>query len=141
MVETRAILIVEDEPNVRGLLADMLEANGYKCIVASNAADAVRIIEAEVLRFDLLLSDVMMPGTMSGVDLAMRIRQMDPETRVLLISGYIDEKLSSKLAATPFRTLPKPFRQAELLGAVKQELDRTVDANVKPLRTPKERSS
>lgn len=141
MGETRAILIVEDEPNVRGLLADMLEASGYKCIVASNAADAVRIIEAEVLRFDLLLSDVMMPGTMSGVDLALRIRQMDPETRVLLISGYVDEKLSSKLAATPFRTLPKPFRQSELLSAVKEELERPVDANVRPLRKLKDRPS
>src|SRR4051794_33291569 len=99
----RTILIVEDEPNVRGLLADMLGGSGYKCIVAANAGDALRIAEAGVIRFDVLLSDVMMPGALTGVDVALRMQQIDPQMAVVLISGYNDERVQAQLAATNFR--------------------------------------
>jgi CheY-like chemotaxis protein len=134
MGDAKVILVVEDEPTVRGLIADMLEISGYKCVVASNAVDAMRIIEAGVLRFDLLLSDVMMPGGLSGVDLAMRIRQIDPATRLLLISGYVDEKLTAAAAAAGIRVIPKPFRQKDLDDAVREVLESEMPPNVLPIR-------
>jgi CheY-like chemotaxis protein len=134
MGDAKTILVVEDEPTVRSLLADMLELSGYTCIVASNAVDAMRIIEAGVLRFDLLLSDVMMPGGMSGLDLATRIRQIDPATGVLLISGYVDEKLSADVAAAGISVIAKPFRQKDIANAVGAELRRVAAPGVTPIR-------
>jgi CheY-like chemotaxis protein len=134
MGDPKVILVVEDEPTVRGLIADMLELSGYKCVVAGNAVDATRIIDAGVLRFDLLLSDVMMPGGINGLELAMRIRQVDPSTKVLLISGYVDEKLTNAVATAGIRVIPKPFRQKDLADAVAYELAREGDVNVRPIR-------
>jgi CheY-like chemotaxis protein len=134
MGDAKTILIVEDEPTVRSLLADMLEMSGYTCVVASNAVDALRIIEAGVLRFDLLLSDVMMPGGLSGLDLATRIRRMDPATGVVLISGYVDEKLSAEVAVAGITVVAKPFRQKDIADVVAAELRRAAGSGVTPIR-------
>jgi CheY-like chemotaxis protein len=128
------ILVVDDEPTVRGLIADMLAMSGYKCVVAGNGADAMRIIEAGVLRFDLLLSDVMMPGGLTGLDLANRIRQLDPATKVLLISGYVDDKLTAAVDAAGIRVIPKPFRQKDLYDAVADAFAEGGQPNVLPIR-------
>jgi two-component system, cell cycle response regulator CpdR len=136
----KRILIVEDEPTVRGLLADMLESNGYQCLVAANAADAMRILKSGAVQFDLLLSDVMLPGPMTGIDLCIETRQLFPDIRLLLITGYADEKVQDQISTVRIRMLPKPFLQSDLIGAIEEELARTPDPNVTTIGAPRERS-
>jgi DNA-binding NtrC family response regulator len=118
----RTILVVDDEPTVRALIADVLQAGGHTCITAANGLDALRIIEADFIRVDLLLSDVMMPGEVNGFHLARRAQEIDPETRILLISGYVDPKMAEAITSQGFRVIAKPFRQHQLLDAVNEEL-------------------
>jgi DNA-binding NtrC family response regulator len=118
----RTILVVDDEPTVRALIADVLSTGGHTCISAANGIDALRIIEADFIRIDLLLSDVMMPGEVNGFHLARRAQEIDPETRVLLISGYVDPTMAEAIATQGFRVIAKPFRQHQLLDTVNEEL-------------------
>jgi CheY-like chemotaxis protein len=121
MAEKKTILVVDDEPTVRALIADVLSMGGYTCINAANGADALRIVEADVVHFDLVLSDVRMPGDVSGFQLANRVRELCPDTRVLLISGYVEPKIAETIAQEGLRVIPKPFRQHQLLDAVNAE--------------------
>jgi DNA-binding NtrC family response regulator len=135
MSEAATILLVEDEPMVRALLADLLQESGYTCVVAANAVDALKLIDAAAIRFDLLISDVVMPGTTNGMELTVEARRRDPRLRVLLISGYYDEELGAEIGAQGMRLLAKPFRHEQLLTAIRTELAGAKDAEIVPIRT------
>lgn len=87
---TETILVAEDEPSLRALSARILEKYGYEVIAAESAPDALRIVEANGRRFDLLLTDLIMPE-LSGAELAARVQQIAPAVRVLFMSGYADD--------------------------------------------------
>src|SRR5204862_5573590 len=84
-VET--VLVVEDEPAVRGLVESMLGLHGYQVIAAENAGDALEVSTSYEGRIDLLLTDVEMPD-MSGRELAQRLRAERTEMRLLYMSGH-----------------------------------------------------
>ena len=69
-----------------------------------------------------MLSDVKMPGTVDGFEVAERFKAKYPEGTVILLSGYIDEKAAASLSKDRVRVLPKPLRAQELLDAVKEAL-------------------
>jgi DNA-binding NtrC family response regulator len=123
-----AILVVEDEPTLRAMMADILTDAGYSCLTAGNALDAIQIIESDVVSFDMLLSDVLMPGKMNGFQLARRVRELKPATRVLLITGYIGNDLGDAMKENPFRIIPKPFRPNDLVAAVSKEFAKPLPA-------------
>lgn len=118
------ILVVDDESTLRSILADMLATNGYACITAANGVDAVRILETEVVPIDLLVSDVRMPGTLNGVELADKVRARRPDAGIILISGYPTDALEREIRVRGYRLLEKPFRQYQLEAAVREELGR-----------------
>ena len=129
------ILLVDDESTLRSILADMLTAAGYTCITAANGVDALRIVESDLVAIDLMVSDVRMPGTINGVELADQIRQSRPWTAVILISGYTTEGVGQEIRAKGYRLLEKPFRQHQLEAAVREELGRRpAAASVVPLK-------
>jgi len=106
------VLVVDDEPLVRMMTADMLETLGYETVEASDAREAERLL-AQAGRFDLVVTDHMMPG-MTGAELAAAIRERWPETGVLIVSGYANvEGISPDVPR-----LAKPFREPELADAV-----------------------
>jgi DNA-binding NtrC family response regulator len=121
MGDKRTILIVEDDATVRSLLADMLSGL-FTPVTAATGVDALRLIEADVIRFDLVLSDVMMPGEVSGLQLIDRMRVLDPQTPVLLISGDLDAASAQTISDRGIRLLRKPFRQQQLLDAIEEAL-------------------
>jgi PAS domain S-box-containing protein len=86
-VDIGYVLLVEDDDLVRESVRNKLERLGYAVTVAPNAADAMSILEGNS-NFDLVFSDVIMPGRLTGVDLAHQIRRRWPQIRVLLASGY-----------------------------------------------------
>lgn len=121
---TETILLVEDEDRVRGIARLALEARGYRVLEAANA-DAGLVLAREE-SFDLLLTDVVMPG-MSGPDLVSRLRAEGRQLKVLFMSGYTDDALTRYRAAdTRSPLLQKPFTPRTLAKKVRDVLDRVV---------------
>ena len=87
------ILIVDDEDSVRRYVDRILSVGGYRTRVALDCADAIAAASLE--RFDLLLTDVMMPE-MSGAQLAATLRHKDPGLKVLYLTGYADQLFNEK---------------------------------------------
>jgi two-component system, cell cycle sensor histidine kinase and response regulator CckA len=120
-VET--ILICEDESVIRKLLLAMLAKQGYRVIEAETAEQALEIVQSGASPIDLLLTDVVMPGT-GGVELAKRLRQLRPGLKVLYMSGYTDNRVIGGWAleqGTPF--LQKPFTAAALSQKLREALE------------------
>jgi len=88
------VLLVEDEAEVRATIAGFLSESGLSVSTASNAAEALAMLEAEP--FAAVLSDVIMPGEMGGSALALAIRRRWPKLPVVLISGYSDQALEAQ---------------------------------------------
>jgi PAS domain S-box-containing protein len=115
---TGTILVVEDEPALRGLVRHTLEQSGYQVVEAGDGYEAVRIIEQYGGDIDLLLTDVIMP-LMNGHELASRVKAMRPATQVLYMSGYTDDVLAFHGIASPeIAFLQKPFTPSELIAQV-----------------------
>jgi CheY-like chemotaxis protein len=119
----RRILLVEDEETVRVLARRMLEESGYRVSTARDGEDALRRVQAEREPFDLLVSDLVMPG-MSGQALAAKLRVSSPLTRVLFISGYTEDTVARKtIAESGVAFLQKPFTRDALARKVAEALE------------------
>jgi len=110
------VLLVDDEDLLRDLAEQSLVSAGYRVRAAADAAGALALARAEGARFDVIVSDVVLPDQ-SGVDLVARLRALHPDAEVLLISGYT---AGAEVAGERF--LAKPFRPAELVAAVTDAL-------------------
>jgi signal transduction histidine kinase/CheY-like chemotaxis protein len=119
------VLVVDDDPRVLQFVAATLERAGYRVQAVGGAEDAIdRYTAARTDPFRLVLSDVLMPEV-NGVDLARRLRTLDPEVRVLFMSGHVGPDFPrQELEGWQFELLPKPFRVESLLRAVRGALDR-----------------
>ncbi|MEZ5100119.1 MAG: response regulator [Thermoleophilia bacterium] len=114
------ILVVDDEDLVRNVVRAVLERAGYSVVAVSSAAAALAELEASEDDFDLVLSDIVMPG-MSGRHLAARVAERHPGLRIALMTGHDDGEPVAGLEQLPlFR---KPFTPAELAAAVRDVLD------------------
>lgn len=118
------ILLVEDEPEVREQVGKLLSRMGYRVTPAADGKEALSMMREE-RQFDLLFTDVIMPGGMNGQQLAEEIRKVDPGMKVLFTSGYpafafehlgLDE-------LDEIRLLRKPYRSADLGAAVAAALE------------------
>jgi PAS domain S-box-containing protein len=110
------ILLVEDESGLRDIARRVLARAGFDVISAAGPDEAILAAESSTDRFDLLLTDVVMPG-MRGPQLATRLRARQPDLRVLLVSGYAEEIVEGERdASLPF--LAKPFSAESLLAAI-----------------------
>ena len=120
---TETVLLVEDDPVVREVSVRALRAGGYRVVTANSGADAIAAFGRQPVAFDLLVSDVVMPG-MSGLELADRLRADAPQLRVLFVSGYAAGVVAPADAMKPgFEFLPKPFTPSLLLQKVRAVLD------------------
>ena len=114
------VLLAEDEPGVRRLLARMLRAGGYEVLEAPNGVDALRLGRQNADRLAALVTDVDMPA-IGGVELARRLGRRWPDLPVLFISGAVADPLAQgDLAAPAGRSqfLAKPFTEHALLEAL-----------------------
>ncbi len=115
----RKILLAEDDPAVRSLLARVLRSRGYTVVEAANGAEALVVAEANPLPFQLLLTDVVMPR-LNGHELATRLLRDGYVHRVIFMTGYADVLLDLDQAVTVLR---KPFTPATLTEAVRVALE------------------
>lgn len=111
------VLLAEDDPDLRKLLIETLEKDGFKVVSAQNGKDA--LAEARDYRgvIDVLVTDVQMPA-LDGFDLQEQLRQSRPETRLLVISGALPPEIKGE----DFPLLRKPFLPSELCAKVRHVL-------------------
>jgi PAS domain S-box-containing protein len=124
-VEGETILVVEDNAEVREVTVKRLDMLGYRVLKAENGPAAIKLLETTE-KIDLMFSDVMMPGGMSGFDLARWVRANRPTIKVLLTSGFTGEIAKDGEAAVDnVEVLRKPYAIAELARAVRETLSAT----------------
>jgi PAS domain S-box-containing protein len=117
------ILLVEDDSEVRHMAAAMLRDMGYRVVEAAAAKTALAVLD-DGATVDLLLTDIALPGGMSGGDLAQEALRLRPGMKVLLTTGYSDHLAGLGLPAQPAHgLLQKPFHKAELAANVRRALD------------------
>ncbi|MEW6280065.1 MAG: response regulator [Candidatus Eremiobacterota bacterium] len=116
------ILVVDDEPMVLRFATRTLERLGYRVTAASSAPEALAASSESPDAPHLLLTDVVMPRV-SGVELARSLRQRLPELRIMLMSGYTEERAQLESLGPDVRFLQKPFSAQELLYMVRSMLD------------------
>ncbi len=118
------VLVVEDEPDVRDLVVTILTQLGYRVRAAQNGAEALACLEADG-KVELLVSDVVLPGRMSGCQLAQEARRFVPGLRVLYMSGYTQDAIVQHGAPDESEALlQKPFRKEDIARAIRRILDR-----------------
>ena len=112
------VLLVEDDPAVRLATRHMLEAMGARVVDVENGEMAMETIET-IGGCDLLITDVVMPGQLTGADLAKTVRATMPDLPVLFISGYSSGRLdAADLMSPQTRFLRKPFKHADISAAI-----------------------
>jgi GAF domain-containing protein/CheY-like chemotaxis protein len=120
---SETILLVEDEGDVRELAREILEMAGYTVLEAARGDDALRLCRDSARSIDLLLTDVVMPQ-MSGPELARRILELRPGTKVVYMSGYTDDALGHHGVLDPdIVLLQKPFTPESLMQHLRLALD------------------
>jgi CheY-like chemotaxis protein len=114
------VLVVEDDPGVRELTVARLKAIGYEVVEAADGRRASEVLKSPQ-RVDLVFTDLVMPGGLSGRDVALLAREVRPDIKVLLTSGYAEDLvIDDQPGLAQLKILRKPYRQAELVAALRE---------------------
>jgi len=120
---TGTVLVVEDEPPLRRLICVCLEKRGYTVLAAEDGTEAIRILESNPGKIDLVVSDIMMPK-MNGLELRKKAILLRPEMRFLFISGYAEDTIGRTVhLPQDAGYLDKPFLRIELERKVRELLN------------------
>ena len=117
------ILIVDDQETIWDFLIEALQMLGYSVLLAENGSDAVDIYEANPGAIDLVLMDMIMPK-LGGSQAFVKIREIDPEAKILLSSGFVNEEdIQHLLKQGACGFLAKPHRLPVVVKAIREALD------------------
>ena len=117
------ILLVEDDPHVQRIVRNILHRSRYRVLPASGAEEALELAKVENGTIDLLLSDLVMPGT-SGRELAEQIQVLRPDIAILYMSGYTDDAVIRRgVLEAGMAFIQKPFGAEALALRVREVLD------------------
>jgi signal transduction histidine kinase len=121
---TESVLLVEDDPSVRGLVGQTLRKRGYTVLEADNGEEALRLVRERSSSVDLLITDVLMPG-ISGKELSDQLQIQHPSMKVLFVSGYTENTIVHHGVLEPgVAFLSKPFTSPMLMQRVREVLDK-----------------
>jgi len=132
------ILVVEDQVELRELVREVLVAYQYDVSLAASGPEALRIWKNAGGRFDLLVTDMIMPGGMTGRDLAEELKRLKPGLRIIYTSGYSSELIGKDLGRDSAAFLPKPYRPPQLAHLVRQCLDKNPATNGASVHAPEQ---
>ena len=122
-VERKRILVVEDEPHIREMLAEMLEGRDFEVVTAANGLEALEWLRENNYEVDLIITDVVMPK-MDGVQLYQALQKEAPHIILIFISGYAEHMLAKYgFDDKSFRIIKKPFTFRQLLEEIEKILD------------------
>jgi PAS domain S-box-containing protein len=117
------ILVAEDDPNVRGLIETILERSGYKVLIATDGAEAIRTFESAIDEIDLVLLDIVMPN-LGGRSACEAMLEKKAELKFIFCSGYNPDAFGQNFQIDErFEFIPKPFSPDDLLRKVRGVLD------------------
>jgi PAS domain S-box-containing protein len=122
--DAETILVVEDSDDVLELAQGHLTRLGYKVLIARSGEEALEVFERAGGKIDLLFTDLVMPGGVNGMVLAVRLRERMPDLAVLLTTGYNDELVMEGPSAPEMDVLGKPYRRTELADRIRAALNR-----------------
>lgn len=121
-IESRRILVVDDEPDIRDSVADILNEFGYHADTAGDGAEALTKIRDR--SYDVALLDFKMPG-MNGLDLYHEMRRVCPETSAILVSAYTGDGVAEEAISSGIRrVISKPVDMGDVIAQVDEELER-----------------
>ena len=128
--EKRTILVVDDEPEIRKLVGAMVSQFGYNVLTADSGEHAIKVYQNNRELIDLLITDVVAPG-MSGPMLADKLTVLQPDLKVLYISGYDNTHVVQKYVVEKGHALlAKPFTAEEIQAKVREMLTPAAHSNV-----------
>ena len=116
---------MEDSDDVRQFAVRCLEIRGYTVFEAKDAVSALAIAEKLGGQIDLLITDMVLPKGLNGLETANQLRSRYPKIKVLLVSGYSEHLVSNELSSPELKILPKPFSAQQLALAAKEALQGT----------------
>jgi CheY-like chemotaxis protein len=118
------ILLVEDHPSVRRITMKILEKLGYHVLSAADGHEALEIWADHAPKINLLLTDMMMPHGMNGVDLGIRLREDNPTLKIVMVSGFSEEIIQERGAEMQnVRFLSKPYKNDTLARVIRDVFD------------------
>jgi CheY-like chemotaxis protein len=116
------VLLAEDESAVRDLVRQHLEDLGYTVLVAPDGAQALQLARQNIKTIDIVLSDVVMPE-MGGCELSEALRQLRPDMKIVLMTGYSEGVTIEQANAAGLQVLSKPFSRRSLAHKIREVLD------------------
>ncbi|MET3726386.1 histidine kinase famiy protein [Sphingomonas trueperi] len=119
---SETILLVEDSDDVRALAQEQIAALGYRVVLASSGEEALDRLKTETI--DLLFTDIVMPGGMSGLELVEQFRATHPDTPVLMTTGYNEDLVADIPRGSNLDVIGKPYRREQLADRIRAALDR-----------------
>jgi CheY-like chemotaxis protein len=119
MARQFTILVVEDDGEVRDVVADILDTLNFKVLVARDGYDAIRLLTA--YHVDVMFTDIVMPG-LSGFELAAQAKLIEPSLRVLYMTGFDGNVPGREWALRHGKILQKPLRADELIAEIEDAL-------------------
>jgi signal transduction histidine kinase/ActR/RegA family two-component response regulator len=130
--QRESVLVVEDDPALRMVITSFLERQNYQATAAQDGSEALAILD-ESGPFDLLLSDIILPGGFSGPELANEITRRQPSMKILLMSGYASDAVEGKSSPSDYANLlQKPFSMGTLAREVRSVLKAKEEADSVP---------
>jgi CheY-like chemotaxis protein len=119
---SETVMIVEDDALVRSYVTEQLKSLGYQTICAADGHEALKLVDSGA-EFELLFTDVIMPGSMNGRQLADELAKRRPSVKVLFTSGYTEDAIVHHGRLDPgVLLLPKPYRKSDLARMVREAL-------------------
>jgi len=120
---SETVLLIEDEEPLRLFLEAAFVAHGYAVKSAADGYEGLALYEQHRDNIDVVITDMGLPK-LSGQEVLRNILEIDPEARIILMSGYVDPELQSKLYVLGAKAfIPKPFRPDEVLAKIREILD------------------
>ena len=116
------VLVVDDEPNIRMLVSEVLTEQHYRILDAKDGPSAFAILESGK-RIDLMITDVGLPGGLNGRQIADRARVLHPKLQILFITGYAENAAVSNHLEPGMSVLAKPFAMSTLANKVREILE------------------
>jgi PAS domain S-box-containing protein len=117
------ILVVEDEVGLLELVRNVLKPYRYRVLIASSGVEALEVWDKHEGQIDLLLTDMIMPGGMTGSDLAAELKKQDARLKVIFTSGYSPELVGKDFGHDETIFLPKPYQPGQVAQLIRQTLD------------------